>query len=88
LGGRRWSAGLVARIRVGAGATPEARLLTLTGPGGIGKTRRAPHLAGELASDFRDGPAYVLPAAVGDPTLVPVIIARTLDPREEGGRLL
>ncbi|HVL23352.1 MAG TPA: tetratricopeptide repeat protein [Thermomicrobiales bacterium] len=54
------------------------RLLTLTGPGGVGKTRLALALAEQLAPDAADG-AYVVPlASVSDPALVPMAIAQTL----------
>jgi predicted ATPase/class 3 adenylate cyclase len=56
----------------------EHRLVTLTGPGGVGKTRLALHLAGLLHADFPDGVAFVPLAAVRDPELVPDEIARAL----------
>ncbi len=80
-------AALLSRLRADPGQTPEARLLTLTGPGGIGKTRLAQHLAGELVNDFPDGVAYVSLAAIHDPALVAASIARALDLREDVGRL-
>jgi predicted ATPase/class 3 adenylate cyclase len=54
------------------------RLVTLTGPGGVGKTRLALDLAGRLADDFPDGVVFVPLAAVRDPALVPDEIARAL----------
>jgi predicted ATPase/class 3 adenylate cyclase len=48
----------------------EARLVTLTGAGGSGKTRLALHVAAELVDDFKDGVFWVSLAAVTDPTLV------------------
>ena len=47
--------------------SPGVRLVTLTGPGGIGKTRLALELARRLAPEFADGAAVVPLAAVGDP---------------------
>src|SRR5687768_4349529 len=46
------------------------RLLTITGPGGIGKTRLAMRLAHELQDDFTDGVAFVSLGAIFDPALV------------------
>ena len=54
------------------------RLLTLTGPGGCGKTRLAIELANSVSEAFVDGVSFVSLAAVRDPGLVPVSIARAL----------
>jgi len=54
------------------------RLVTLTGPGGVGKTRLALHLADLARPDFPDGVAFVPLAEVRDPDLVPDQIARAL----------
>ena len=51
------------------------RLLTLSGPGGTGKTRLALELAAQLAHDFRDGVHWVPLAAIADPERVPDVIA-------------
>jgi predicted ATPase/class 3 adenylate cyclase len=56
----------------------EHRLVTLTGPGGVGKTRLALHLAGPARADFPDGVVFVPLAEVRDPDLVPDEIARAL----------
>lgn len=61
------------------------RLLTLTGPGGVGKTRLALRLAGETAAAFADGVAFVALAPLDDPALVPGAIARALGVRDAGG---
>ncbi len=55
-----------------------ARLLTLTGPGGVGKTRLAIELARRSSTMFTDGVGFVPLAAVRDPSLVPVEVARAL----------
>ena len=65
-----------------------ARLLTLTGPGGTGKTRLAIEVAGETLPAFEDGAWFVDLAAVEDPTLVISAIAETLGVTAEVGRSL
>jgi predicted ATPase/DNA-binding SARP family transcriptional activator len=57
----------------------DVRLLTLTGPGGTGKTRLALEAAGELGSELPDGALFVDLAPLDDPALVPSTVARALD---------
>ena len=60
------------------------RLLTLTGAGGVGKTRLASEVALRLAVDFADGVHFVPLAGVRDPSAVAPAIARTVGIREAG----
>jgi predicted ATPase/class 3 adenylate cyclase len=62
------------------------RLLTLTGPGGIGKTRLGLQAAAELIDRFGDGVFFVDLAPIRDPEAVPVAIAQTLGLRETSDR--
>src|SRR5262245_10070889 len=62
------------------------RLVTLTGAGGVGKTRLAVHVATELAGEFGNGAWYVDLAPITDPDVVPVTVARALGLPDQQGR--
>jgi predicted ATPase/DNA-binding CsgD family transcriptional regulator/DNA-binding XRE family transcriptional regulator len=69
---------------------PTARLLTLTGPGGCGKTRLALQLAEDLLAtgEYPDGLWWTDLADLADPFLVPQAVASALGVREQSGRRL
>src|SRR3954470_3109717 len=62
------------------------RLVTLTGPGGTGKTRLGLQVAADLLEHFEDGTFVVELAPISDPGLVLSAIAQTLGVRDVGGR--
>ena len=57
-------------LREVAGLLEECRLMTVTGPGGVGKTRLAGAVAGQVAGRFADGAWLAELAAVRDPVQV------------------
>ncbi len=65
-----------------------SRLLTLTGPGGCGKTRLALEVASGVQEHFAHGVWYVELTALSDQALVPEIVASTLEIREHPERSL
>jgi predicted ATPase/DNA-binding CsgD family transcriptional regulator len=67
---------------------PGVRLLTLTGTGGVGKTRLGLQIATDLLEDFADGVCFVSLAPISDPELVVSTIAQTLGIKEAGKKPL
>jgi len=68
--------------------SPDVRLVTFTGTGGVGKTRLALQVATNLLDDFADGVSFVSLAPISDPDLVIPTIAQKLDVKESGARPL
>jgi predicted ATPase/class 3 adenylate cyclase len=66
----------------------DVRLLTLTGPGGAGKTRLGLQSAAEAADSYPDGVRWVALAEVRDPSLVLAAVAQALEVTEEPARAL
>jgi predicted ATPase/tRNA A-37 threonylcarbamoyl transferase component Bud32 len=64
----------------------DVRLITLTGPGGIGKTRLALQVAGEIGDQFSSGVCFVSLSIVGEPGLIASTIAQALGVREIGNQ--
>jgi predicted ATPase len=64
----------------------DVQLVTLTGPGGIGKTRLALQVAAETSAEFPGGVCFVPLSAVSDPGLIPSTIGQALGVRETGNQ--
>jgi len=64
----------------------DVRLVTVTGPGGIGKTRLAVQVASGLVEHFPGGTHFVPLSLVSDPGLIASVIVQTLGIREAGGQ--
>jgi non-specific serine/threonine protein kinase len=83
VGREREVAQVVALLR-----SPGVRLVTLTGPGGVGKTRLALRVAELVGAEFTDGIAFVDLTPVAEPVLVAPTVANSLGVRESGDRSL
>jgi predicted ATPase/class 3 adenylate cyclase/DNA-binding CsgD family transcriptional regulator len=86
-----WSAALTSfvgrtgPVREVAGLLAGHRLVTVTGPGGSGKTRLAVEVAGQVAREFADGAWLVELAPVADPAQVAAVVAAALGVRDQPG---
>ncbi|OBI80080.1 transcriptional regulator [Mycobacterium sp. E740] len=67
-------------------AVSDNRLVTLTGAGGVGKTRLAMQVAARMHSSFGDGVWYVDLAPITEPDVVPVAVTRALGLPDQAGR--
>jgi predicted ATPase len=67
---------------------PDVRLLTLTGTGGVGKTRLALKVATDVLDEFADGVSFISLAPISDPDLVVPTIAQAFDLKESGAQPL
>src|SRR5829696_7031983 len=65
----------------------DVRVLTITGPGGVGKTRVALQVAADVLEDFPDGVWFVDLSVLDNPTLVPAAVAGVFGVRDEGSGL-
>src|SRR5882724_9004267 len=61
-------------------------LITLTGPGGIGKTRLALQVAADVANEFPGGAYFVALASITDPALIASAVAQAMGIRETGNQ--
>jgi predicted ATPase/class 3 adenylate cyclase len=77
--------GSVAELRRRVSNLPSRRLVTLTGPGGVGKTRRALEAAALAADEFRDGVWFVELAPLAEPGSVAPAVAATLSIQPQVG---
>jgi predicted ATPase len=72
-------------LREVAALLEQHRLVTVTGPGGAGKTRLAGQVARQVAGEFADGAWLAELAPVQDPAQVPAVVAAALGVREQPG---
>jgi predicted ATPase len=79
--------GRAGAVREVAGLLEEYRLVTVTGPGGSGKTRLVGQVARQVTARFADGAWLAELAAVPDPAQVAAAVAAALGIREQPGML-
>ena len=72
-------------VREVAGLLDRSRLVTVTGPGGTGKTRLAAEVARQVAGRFADGAWLVELAPVAGPAQVAAVVAAALGVRDQPG---
>jgi predicted ATPase/DNA-binding CsgD family transcriptional regulator len=77
--------GRAGAVRDVAGMLDQYRLVTVTGPGGAGKTRLADQVARQVAGRFADGAWLAELAAVRDPAQVPAVVVAALGIQEQPG---
>jgi predicted ATPase/DNA-binding CsgD family transcriptional regulator len=77
--------GRAGAVRDVAGLLGECRLVTVTGPGGVGKTRLADQVAGQVAGRFADGAWLAELGAVRDPAQVAAVVSAALVIPEQPG---
>src|SRR4051812_7933891 len=85
--GRQHEIAAVAQLLT-PGDADATRLVTLTGPGGCGKTRLAQQVAALLLPLYPDGVWFIELASLSDPALVPQAVTSVLGLREKSGRPL
>jgi len=78
--------GRAAELSEVGGLLRKARLVTLTGPGGVGKTRLAVRAAREVAGSMADGACLLSLSALRDPELLPATVATALGLPEQSAR--
>ena len=82
--GRRSELDLIRQVLL----TDDVRLVTLTGPGGVGKTRLAIEVAGEVGREFAQSACFIDLSLIRDPDLLPSALAHGIGLQDTESRLL